>query len=306
MIEVSNISKSYNEVLAVDQVSFSINKGEVLGLLGHNGAGKTTIMKMLTGFLSPDTGTINISNMSVSTNTLDIQKIIGYLPENCPVWSEMSIIEYLDFQLSLKNIYGENKKKLMNDAIDRTNIRDRVFDSISSLSRGYRQRVGVAQAIMHNPEVIILDEPTNGLDPTQILSMRNLIKELSTSSTVILSTHVLQEVEAVCDRVIIIGNGKKLWDNPIKMQENSHQILFVTNSSISKLLDSQIKFDESLNKDRIETKIELTDFSINEATGNPIIGTVHAKKIIDNKIEIFAIERNVENLSTIFDKVNSL
>ena len=296
MIEVSNISKSYNEVLAVDQVSFSINKGEVLGLLGHNGAGKTTIMKMLTGFLSPDTGSINISNMSVSTNTLDIQKIIGYLPENCPVWSEMSIIEYLDFQLSLKNIYGENKKKLINDAIDRTNIRDRVFDSISSLSRGYRQRVGVAQAIMHNPEVIILDEPTNGLDPTQILSMRNLIKELSTSSTVILSTHVLQEVEAVCDRVIIIGNGKKLWDNPIKMQENSHQILFVTNSSISKLLDSQIKFDESLNKDRIETKIELTDFSI-----NPLI-----KKIIDNKIEIFAIERNVENLSTIFDKVNSL
>ena len=248
MIEVNNISKSYNEVLAVDQVSFSINKGEVLGLLGHNGAGKTTIMKMLTGFLSPDTGTINISNMSVSNNTLDIQKIIGYLPENCPVWSEMSIIEYLDFQLSLKNIYGENKKKLINDAIDRTNIRDRVFDSISSLSRGYRQRVGVAQAIMHNPEVIILDEPTNGLDPTQILSMRNLIKELSNSSTVILSTHVLQEVEAVCDRVIIIGNGKKLWDNPIKMQENSHQILFVTNSSISKLLDSQIKFDESSNK----------------------------------------------------------
>ena len=296
MIEVNNISKSYNEVLAVDQVSFSINKGEVLGLLGHNGAGKTTIMKMLTGFLSPDTGTIDISNMSVSTNTLDIQKIIGYLPENCPVWSEMSIIEYLDFQLSLKNIYGENKKKLINDAIDRTNIRDRVFDSISSLSRGYRQRVGVAQAIMHNPEVIILDEPTNGLDPTQILSMRNLIKELSTSSTVILSTHVLQEVEAVCDRVIIIGNGKKLWDNPIKMQDNSHQILFVTSSSISKLLDSQIKFDESLNKDRIETKIELTDFSI-----NPLI-----KKIIDNKIEIFAIERNVENLSTIFDKVNSL
>ena len=296
MIEVNNISKSYNEVLAVDQVSFSINKGEVLGLLGHNGAGKTTIMKMLTGFLSPDTGTIDISNMSVSTNTLDIQKIIGYLPENCPVWSEMSIIEYLDFQLSLKNIYGENKKKLINDAIDRTNIRDRVFDSISSLSRGYRQRVGVAQAIMHNPEVIILDEPTNGLDPTQILSMRDLIKELSTSSTVILSTHVLQEVEAVCDRVIIIGNGKKLWDNPIKMQENSHQILFVTNSSISKLLDSQIKFDESLNKERIETKIELTDFSI-----NPLI-----KKIIDNKIEIFAIERNVENLSTIFDKVNSL
>lgn len=296
MIEVNNISKSYNEVLAVDQVSFSINKGEVLGLLGHNGAGKTTIMKMLTGFLSPDTGTINISNMSVSTNTLDIQKIIGYLPENCPVWSEMSIIEYLDFQLSLKNIYGENKKKLINDAIDRTNIRDRVFDSISSLSRGYRQRVGVAQAIMHNPEVIILDEPTNGLDPTQILSMRNLIKELSNSSTVILSTHVLQEVEAVCDRVIIIGNGKKLWDNPIKMQENSHQILFITNSSISKLLDSQIKFDESSNKDRIETKIELTDFSI-----NPLI-----KKIIDKKIEIFAIERNAENLSTIFDKVNSL
>ena len=295
MIEVNNISKSYNEVLAVDQVSFSINKGEVLGLLGHNGAGKTTIMKMLTGFLSPDTGTINISNMSVSTNTLDIQKIIGYLPENCPVWSEMTIIEYLDFQLSLKNIFGENKK-LINDAIDRTNIRDKVFDSISSLSRGYRQRVGVAQAIMHKPEVIILDEPTNGLDPTQILSMRNLIKELSTSSTVILSTHVLQEVEAVCDRVIIIGNGKKLWDNPIKMQENSHQILFVTDSSISKLLDSQIKFDESSNKDRIETKIELTDFSI-----NPLI-----KKIIENKIEIFAIERNVENLSTIFDKVNSL
>jgi ABC-2 type transport system ATP-binding protein len=215
MIEVERVARHYDEVAAVDDVSFRIGAGgagEIVGLLGHNGAGKTTLMKMLTGFLEPGAGRIRIAGHDVTTQTAAAQAHIGYLPENCPLYGEMTVLEYLDFQAGLHRVADAEKPVALARVIRRTALEDKVDQSIATLSRGYRQRVGVAQAILHRPEIVILDEPTNGLDPTQIFHMRELIRELARESTVILSTHILQEVQAVCQRVIILRAGRKVID----------------------------------------------------------------------------------------------
>jgi ABC-2 type transport system ATP-binding protein len=212
VISVQNLTRRYGESFAVHDVSFQIDRGEVVGLLGHNGAGKTTIMRMLSGFLEPTSGSIQIDNLTMGPNTAAIQQRIGYLPENCPAWPEMTVSEFLEFQAELHNVPPTQRAGAIATAIRRTELADRVTESIQTLSRGYRQRVGVAQAILHSPDIIILDEPTNGLDPTQILHMRALIRELSQSATVIVSTHILQEVQAICERVLIVRAGRKVVD----------------------------------------------------------------------------------------------
>ncbi len=212
MIKIDNLTRRYGSYAAVDDVSFRIERGEVVGLLGHNGAGKTTIMRMLTGFLEPTGGSIHIDNLTMGPDTAAIQRRIGYLPENCPAWPEMSVLEFLEYQALLHDVPEQRRGAAIAAAIRRTALADRATQSISTLSRGYRQRVGVAQAILHTPDIIILDEPTNGLDPTQILHMRDLIRELSRSATVIVSTHILQEVQAVCERVLILRAGRKVID----------------------------------------------------------------------------------------------
>ncbi|MEJ2529535.1 MAG: ABC transporter ATP-binding protein, partial [Gammaproteobacteria bacterium] len=200
MIQVENLMRLYGDFTAVDDVSFSIGQGEIVGLLGHNGAGKTTIMKMLTGFLEPTAGTIDIDGLRIGRDTTAIQSRIGYLPENCPVWPEMTVIDYLDYQATLHGMAESQRKAAIARAIRRTALKEKATATIQTLSRGYRQRVGVAQAILHEPDIVILDEPTNGLDPTQIRQMRALIRELAQTATVIVSTHILQEVQAVCER----------------------------------------------------------------------------------------------------------
>lgn len=212
MITIENVTRRYGNFTAVANISMTIRSGEIVGLLGHNGAGKTTIMKMLTGFLEPTEGTITINGREIGTDRLAIQKDIGYLPENCPLYQEMTVIEYLDYMAALHRLSRGRRASLVAAAIDRTGLQEKALQRIGTLSRGYRQRTGVAQAILHEPEIIILDEPTNGLDPTQIQHMRTLITDLAKTSTVIVSTHVLQEVQAVCDRVIIINNGQKALD----------------------------------------------------------------------------------------------
>ncbi len=212
MITVDNVTRRYGDFVAVDKVSFTIDQGEIVGLLGHNGAGKTTIMKMLTGFLEPTGGSITIDGLDIATDLLKIQRKIGYLPENCPVYPEMTVIDYLDYAAALHGMGSRDRPGRIRTAIDRTGLAEKALQPIATLSRGYRQRIGVAQAILHNPEILILDEPTNGLDPTQILQMRQLIQELAASATVIISTHILQEVQAVCNRVLIIRNGIKALD----------------------------------------------------------------------------------------------
>ncbi len=225
MIRIEHVTRKYGDFKAVDDVSISIDSGEIVGLLGHNGAGKTTIMKMMTGFLEPTEGTIIINGKEVWADRRAVQKDIGYLPENCPVYPEMTVVEYLDYMASLHGLSEEERTTLIAAAVRRTGLKDKALQSISTLSRGYRQRTGVAQAILHEPDILILDEPTNGLDPTQIQQMRSLITELAQSSTVIVSTHVLQEVQAVCDRVIILKNGKKALDTRLDELQTEGRLL---------------------------------------------------------------------------------
>ncbi len=225
MIRIDGITREYGFFKAVDDVSITINSGEIVGLLGHNGAGKTTIMKMITGFLEPTEGTIIVNGKEIGTNRRSVQQDIGYLPENCPVYPDMTVIDYLDYMASLHGLSEGKRAPLVIAAIGRTGLKEKAFQPISTLSRGYRQRTGVAQAILHEPDILILDEPTNGLDPTQILHMRALITELAKSSTVIISTHVLQEVQAICDRVIILKNGKKALDAKIDEIQTEGRLL---------------------------------------------------------------------------------
>ncbi|HHH35584.1 MAG TPA: ABC transporter ATP-binding protein [Gammaproteobacteria bacterium] len=215
MIEVDGLTRRYGDFTAVDQLSFSISQGEIVGLLGHNGAGKTTIMKMLTGYLEPSAGEIRVDGLDIRTQREAIQRNIGYLPENCPVYPEMTVVDYLDYAAALHGVPEDQRPARLRRAIARTELEDRADQPIATLSRGLRQRVGVAQAILHEPAILILDEPTNGLDPTQILHMRELIRDLARNATVIISTHILQEVQAVCDRVIIIRAGRKALDSTL-------------------------------------------------------------------------------------------
>jgi ABC-2 type transport system ATP-binding protein len=225
MIEVEHLIHRYGDLTAVDDVSFHIGPGEVVGLLGHNGAGKTTIMKMLTGFLEPTAGTIHIDKLRIGEDTRAIQGRIGYLPENCPVYPEMTVIDYLEFQAGLHGVPEYKRKQAVAQAIRRTALREKATDIIQTLSRSYRQRVGVAQAILHEPDIVILDEPTNGLDPTQIMHMRELIRELAQQATVIVSTHVLQEVQAVCERVLILRAGKLVLDSRLDALQSGRRLL---------------------------------------------------------------------------------
>lgn len=208
MIEVANLNKSYGPVQALRDVSFDIAAGEIIGLLGPNGAGKTTIIKTLTGYLQPDSGRVAIDGLDVLTHTQEVQSRIGYLPENAPLYPELSVQSYLRMIASLRQIPPDEEEACLSDAILSTGLAQHLTRPIGQLSKGFRQRVGLAQAILHRPRLLILDEPTVGLDPTQIVEIRHLIQRLAQHSTVLFSTHILPEVEALCDRVIILMNGE--------------------------------------------------------------------------------------------------
>lgn len=237
MIQVEALTRSYGDLTAVDQVSFKIGQGEIVGLLGHNGAGKTTIMKMLTGYLEPTSGSIEIDGLDIATHRKAVQSRIGYLAENDPLYPEMTVIDYLDYAASLHGVPKAERAKRIREAIDRTALSAKAMAAIGTLSRGYRQRVGVAQAILHNPRLLILDEPTNGLDPTQVQQMRELIRALAKRATVIISTHILQEVQAICDRVIIIRNGRKALDATMGELQAGRRLLVAVDAEPKRALD---------------------------------------------------------------------
>ncbi len=208
MIEVEHLTKSYGQARAVNDISFKVEKGEILGFLGPNGAGKTTTMRILTGYLPATGGTARVAGYDVFEDSMEVRKRIGYLPETPPLYPDMSISDYLAFVARIKGVEAGDLPKRVAEAMKMTNLTDRKDWLIKKLSRGYKQRVGIAQAVVHNPDVVILDEPTVGLDPTQRNEVRNLIKGLAGEHTIILSTHILSEVETTCDRVIIINKGK--------------------------------------------------------------------------------------------------
>ena len=210
-IEVSNLCKSYNEQQAVDQVSFSIKEGEIVGFLGPNGAGKSTTMKILSSYITATSGEAKVCGINVNEDPLEVKRLVGYLPEHNPLYLEMYVTEFLDFIGRISQL--KNRKKRIEEVIELTGLSLERKKKIGELSKGYRQRVGLAQALIHKPKVLILDEPTSGLDPNQVLEIRKLITSLGKDRTVLLSTHIMQEVEAMCNRVIIINNGKIVADD---------------------------------------------------------------------------------------------
>ena len=216
MIKVRQLSRRYGKNTAVGNVSFDIGRNEIVGLLGHNGAGKTTIMKMLSGYLEPTAGTISIDGIDLATDPHSIQQQLGYLPENLPIYPEMMVADYLEYAATLKHIPAGERLLAVRNVVLAANLEERILDPIDTLSRGMRQRLGVAQALLGKPRLLIFDEPTNGLDPEQTDHMRKLIQHLARRATVILSTHIMQEVDAICDRVLILSNGKLVLDETLQ------------------------------------------------------------------------------------------
>ncbi len=214
-ISIQNLTKLYNEQKALDDVSLEISKGEIVGLLGPNGAGKSTMMKIITCFIPPTKGTVKVCGYDIFDNPMEVRKKIGYLPEHNPLYLDMYVREFLSFIAGVHRL-GKEKKERVEEMIELTGLTKEVNKKIGALSKGYRQRVGIAQAMIHKPEVLILDEPTSGLDPNQLVEVRELIKNAGKDKTVLLSTHIMQEVEAVCDRTIIINNGQVVADDSTK------------------------------------------------------------------------------------------
>ena len=244
-IEVKNLSKFYGQQAAVNDISFSIQKGEIVGFLGPNGAGKSTTMKILTGFIPATSGEVKICGMEVDVDALETRKKIGYLPENNPLYLDMYVREYLEFVGKIYKV--PNLKARIDEMIQQVGLEVEQNKKIGMLSKGYRQRVGLAQAIIHDPEVLILDEPTTGLDPNQLVEIRELIKRIGKSKTVMLSTHIMQEVEAICDRVIIIKSGKIVANSTaaeLQYEENK-QVVYV-------------EFEGELSKNALKNEIGIT------------------------------------------------
>lgn len=245
-IAIQNISKSYGTQKALDSISFSINKGEIVGFLGPNGAGKSTLMKILTTYLTADEGNAKVNGFDVSSQQKDVQLSIGYLPEHNPLYLDLYVREYLAFNADVYKV----AKFRIEEVIQLTGLTSESHKKIGQLSKGYRQRLGLANALLHNPDVLILDEPTTGLDPNQLVEIRNVIKNAGKDKTVFLSTHIMQEVEAICDRVIIIDKGKIVADKQLEklISESATQII-------------EVEFDQKVNETQIATIENISSYS---------------------------------------------
>ncbi len=237
-VEVLAVEKYYGKQKALDKVGFIIEKPQVVALLGPNGAGKSTLMKIMTTYLRPDGGTVYVNGYSVTENPMDVRKQVGYLPEHNPLYTDMYVFEYLEF---IAGLYGANKKNIR-EAVEKTGLLAESHKKIGRLSKGYRQRVGLSAAILHNPSVLILDEPTTGLDPNQVVEIRNLIKELSHDKIIILSTHIMQEVQKIADRVLILDRAQLIADKPVEdIQQTSGIILLELDLKVEPALFNEIK-----------------------------------------------------------------
>jgi ABC-2 type transport system ATP-binding protein len=310
MIDVKNITRTYGDFTAVEDVSFEISPGEIVGLLGHNGAGKTTIMKMMTGYLEPTGGAITIDGLDIAADRQRIQQKIGYLPENCPVYPEMTVVGYLDYAAALHGVPEDERPARIADAIARTELQEKAIQPIAKLSRGYRQRTGVAQAILHKPAILILDEPTNGLDPTQIQHMRALITELAGHSTIIISTHILQEVQAVCNRAIIIKDGKKVLDSKLDSLQANNRLLVSTSAESDKAvaffggldgISAAARVDGNPQKNGMSTcELRLDENNNHNQTAAAVASAVH-----EQGWQLYALHFKTRNLETVFAEIGA-
>lgn len=305
MIEVENLSKTYGSTKAIENVSFTVEKGKILGFLGPNGAGKTTTMRILTGYIPATKGTAKIAGYDVNESAMKVKQHIGYLPENPPLYLDMTVKEFLDFVAKIKGVSGKNRPEKINKALESCQIEDKANVIIRKLSKGYRQRVGIAQAIVHEPSVIILDEPTVGLDPRQIIEVRKLIKSLAGERTIILSTHILPEVSMTCDQVTIINGGKIVATNtPEGLQQelaggSGYQIEVEGDTSkiASKL--KQINGVETVNIQEIPgvSKRSLISITFNN---NYDVGRDIASMIIYQGLGLYEMKRTRPSLEDVF------
>lgn len=309
MIRAENLTRTYSDFLAVDCVSFEIGRGEIVGLLGHNGAGKTTIMKMLTGFLEPTSGTVEINGRDLGKDRERIQRDIGYLPENCPVYPEMTVVDYLEYAAALHGVPQERRPGLVAAAIARTELGPKAAEPIATLSRGYRQRVGVAQAILHQPGILILDEPTNGLDPTQIQHMRDLITGLAEHATVIISTHILQEVQAICDRVIIINSGRKALDARLDALQADARLLLQTDGAPDQIrvLTGSLEGFSAVSEGSVSQESPGYRYAITLAptTDRYRAAAALARKLAVAELQVFSLHPETRNLEALFAEIST-
>ncbi len=289
-IVVNNLTKIYGKQLAVNNISFEIGTGEVVGFLGPNGAGKSTTMKMITGFIPPSEGGGSVCGIDFVEDSIEVRKIVGYLPEHNPLYLDMYVTEYLTFMAEISNI--KSAKKSVEMAIDITNLGPERHKKIGMLSKGYRQRVGLAQALIHNPKVLILDEPTSGLDPNQVIDMRNVITQLGKEKTVMLSTHVMQEVEAMCSKVIIINGGQIIANDDIGLLK----------TNFSSFISILVEFSSAIDKSKI-LQIDGVTSAENKGGNSWKIQSNNAQ--LRQQISQFALSNNVEILELSTDK-NSL
>ena len=305
MIHVENISRKYGDFTAVDNVSFNIPAGEIVGLLGHNGAGKTTIMKMLTGFIEPDGGQIIIDGKDLAEEANQVKSLIGYLPENLPVYPELTIVDYLAYCAKLRNIPEAEQDAAIARAIAQTQLQEKALKPIVTLSRGFKQRVGVAQALIHKPKILILDEPTNGLDPNQTQQMRDLIRELAKEATVILSTHIMQEVDALCDRVLILNSGKLAVNESMQALSKSNTLQLDTDAD-KKQVQSLLKNTNSI-KAQTELSTSSSRYQISIADNDDINQLVSelTSGLVQANAKVFAIHPLQRDLESVFRTIVS-
>ena len=296
-IEVKNLFKFYGEQAAVNDISFSIKKGEIVGFLGPNGAGKSTTMKILTGYMPATSGEVRICGEEVDVDSKETKKKIGYLPENNPLYSDMYVREYLEFVGKIYKV--PNLKQRIDEMIQQVGLEVEQNKKIGMLSKGYRQRVGLAQAIIHDPEVLILDEPTTGLDPNQLVEIRELIKNIGKSKTVMLSTHIMQEVEAICDRVIIIKSGKIVADNSASelQYEENKQVVYV-------------EFEGDLNKNQLKKETGISNVEnvgenawLIESSANLDLRKVIAQFAQKHNLLVLTLRKEEKTLEEVFKEL---
>ncbi len=300
MIKAEQLTRRYEDFLAVDRVDFTIEQGEIVGLLGHNGAGKTTIMKMLTGYLEPSAGRIFVDGIDVAEQPKVVQRSLGYLSESLPLYPEMTVVDYLEYAAELRGVAPQDQANAVRESIEATELQIKAFDAIATLSRGYRQRVGVAQAILHKPRFLVLDEPTNGLDPSQTQHMRDLIRRLASQATIILSTHIMQEVSAVCDRAMILRNGRLVLDESLAALKRSERLLVGTDAEPG-AITSALRGIEGLGAVTSSgPKRVAVPFSADaEATAAQVVAALVAANI-----RVFSVTPEQRDLETVFRQVS--
>ena len=302
IIDVHSVTKSYGPVEALRGVTFRIAAGEIVGLLGPNGAGKTTAIKILTGYLQPDDGTVIVNGLDVLEETRQVQSHIGYLPETAPLYPELSVQAYLKMMAELRQIPKEEQQALLSEAIYATGLQEHLVRPIGQLSKGFRQRVGLAQAILHKPRLLILDEPTIGLDPTQMVEIRGLIRRLAKTSTVLFSTHILSEVEALCDRVIILMNGEIKADARLSELSATPNAVLVLQSQPKGVFKALRKIDGVRSVELVEVPDSYPSYRIlGEADGQTDLCPAIYELARDQGWPLRELRREVRTLETIFN-----